>query len=832
MENLKEKMTCPSKTAIYRLLGEKKKGREKLLSDAGYVCAEQYARTKDDSLFERYYSREFADQEYSFDWQKEEDIRLYSFLWKRLVDYVLADAELVECYRKVATKYGRTRVPFITHSESGYHVYMIVYKVNPLSNKARKRENLPSENLFLACIKQALESDYPGCIIHQLGMLSKNDTGVSRAPALSGKDDAYHSFGEFYGENAENMDLWLERKYAEWKANICQRDCVQCRFNSLYCSVQKNAAIAVPAAVVESGKKTYTNAQLEVINHKDGAMRVSAGPGSGKTTVLVERLCKLIDSGVVPERILMVTFTKSAAREIKERVSKVCGEQMPAIGTIHSLCMNILKSVSESPVLIAGKTTRYRMIRDVLTSHERLKGANYNNMESEYGLIPTLDEVFRMFSDGESDDGVQRKQAVCANYDMSEIHALYLAYEETRQAGGYLTYDELLTEALAVLKTNDKARRLWQNQYRYIMIDEYQDVDGVQHELICLLAEKHRNLVIVGDDDQAIYKFRGGSNRYMIEFLQDFKDARDICLGDNFRSDAKIIKAADNLIRHNVNRIGKKFVAHKNLKNDSVRLYPQVDKESLIRIIDECLADGYHKSDIAIISRKNKELQKFLAEYGILSARLNRSYLYEDPVFNTINAVLCIRMNPEDTQAWLTLLVLHTDISIPDIAGSGYDAFRMLMQTDVRMQELYEKVGRITEKKISGICEQVADVFYDDPDNVAATEVSDFCLQSGAESISGACALLTSFKTVKEDIRVIYPPDERITLLTAHDSKGLEFPVVIVYGLEEFEGSRQEEVEEDRRTLYVAMTRAKERLIICQTKGVSSYYVNEILGRE
>lgn len=832
-KNLKESMTCPSKTVIYRLLGNRQKERTKLLSDAGYVCAEQYVKTKDKSLFERYYCRELANQEYSFSWQREEDIKLYSFLWKRLIAYVLTDAALVACYKKIATKFGYTKVPFITRSASGYHAYMIVYRTNPLSNRARKKENLPSESLQLGCVKQALESEYPGCIIHQLGMLSKNDTGVSKAPELSEKDDAYHSFGEFYNGTAEDMDSWLERKYAEWHENICQRDCMQCRFNGQYCSVQKNVAVALEADTnTGTGKRNYTKAQLEVINHMDGAMRVSAGPGSGKTTVLVERLCKLISAGVVPERILMVTFTKSAAREIKNRVSKICGDQMPAIGTIHGLCMNILKSISEDPVLIAGKTVRYRMIRDVLWSHERLKGANYNGMESEYGLIPTLDEVFQMFAIGESDDLVLKKEAVCANYDMEEVHELYLAYEEMRHAGGYLTYDELLSEALAVLKENERARRLWQSQYRYIMVDEYQDVDGVQHELICLLAEKHHNLTIVGDDDQAIYAFRGGSNRYMIEFLQDFKDAKDVCLGDNFRSDVKIIKAADNLIHYNVNRIEKQFISHKNLRNNSVRIYPQVDMGLLINIIDECMEDGYHRSDIAIISRKNNEIKAFLTAYGIQSARLNRSYLYNDPVFNTISAILALRLNPEDTQAWLTLLVLHTDISIPDVEGNGIDAFRILSETDIRMKQLCQKVKQITEKNIAGLCEQVAEVFYGDPENVAAAEVVDFCLQSGAESISSAYALLTSFKAVKEDVRVIYPPDDRITLLTAHDSKGLEFPVVIVYGLEEFEGKRAEEAEENRRTLYVAMTRAKERLVVCQTKGASSYYINEILGKE
>ena len=360
---------------------------------------------------------------------------------------------------------------------------------NPISNKARKPENMPKNSLVLACIKQSMEQNYPGIIVHQLGIVSKNDTTAAKVDELSAVDDAFSDFKEYYGPDCI---CTMEEHIAEiLELYVGNFSCSECRYHDVYCNVAKFIPEKESGGTVKDTR--FTEAQQKAIDCKQGPVIVCACPGSGKTTVLIERVKHLVASGVPAESILLITFSKSATAEIMNRLPQE--DDGATVSTIHSLCLDILRTQNDS-IVVEDRAMRYNILNS-LVNEKKIRGAGYGSLYDENsGFITRLDDAICSMRDG--------KAVRLGSFDEDELRELLDAYEEIRHARNCITYDEMQQMALELLKNNPAILRIEQRRFQYIMVDEFQDVDWVENELITLLASKCRNIMVVGDDDQAL----------------------------------------------------------------------------------------------------------------------------------------------------------------------------------------------------------------------------------------------------------------------------------------------------------------------------------------
>lgn len=841
MKKLKETIDCPIRQAIYRLTNENETGKRKLIfANAGKTCIREYL-TGNTSVFLQYFQREYQSLNLPFSWSYDAVVHEDTFKWERAMRHVFfvphdekgqpgttgwirdANVELVDVCHEIETVLGWVTVPMIVKIHSGglvqFHAYYLRNKKNSgyISNRAKKPDNLPSNNVILAAIKETLEHDYPGVTVHCLGMISNKDTTATQVDALGDADDAYHSFGEFYenGANGVQMKRFIEERL---KQTLASKACYECRFENRYCHTVK---YVVPQnESVNNTGISLTENQKQAVEHREGAALVCACPGSGKTAVLVERVKGLIAEGVMPERILLLTFSRSAVENLVSRIKR--GEKgTPHISTIHSLCLELLRMEDKS-IVVEERDTRYHILQ-MLIDNKKIRGATSGELYSENGFIVRLDKCICDMREG--------KPVQFGSFDEAELMEIFSAYEAVREQKHCLTYDELQTKALELLQQKPKYQRILHTKYQYIMVDEYQDVDAVQDAIVRTIAGPNGNLMVVGDDDQSIYGFRGGSNQYMLNFKKYYPDAKVITLGDNWRSTEEVVNFASRLVSHNVARLKKNFIAHK--KGNAVECYASINWDNhLPYLINRLLCNDFEYGDIAIITRNNAELKKINEMLGSDITRINRSCLYNDPIFCTILSVLALWENPDNADAFLKLVVLHTAIDISKIDGKGILAFRNCNSTYAeefnaiwdKLDAIFQNIG--ADSVPSDVFSLILEQFFGIREHVVVSELLDDLFEANIRNINSCYAFLRNLEDIQDNRRVVYPPDNRITLLTAHDSKGLEFPCVIVFGLEDF----KYDGEESRRLLYVALTRAKEHLIVCQTEGTElSQYWNEVM---
>lgn len=824
--NLKEQLECPVKQAIFRLTNnENDNGKGLLFMAAGKQCLTAYLKDRG-MEFEHYFEQAYANIKFPYEWSYSSAVAEDSFKWKRLVSYIFdcmdaktstwvpnANVKLERAYHTIQTVLGYIEIPIIVSVENGkagvsYHAYYVRNEKNKgyCSNLARKDDNKPVNNPILAAIKESLNHDYPGVVVHCIGLKANNDTTTALEPRLSTRDDAYHSFDEV--KEGEMQEL-IRKNVNRVLQSI---DCSQCMFDHEYCHVakyveQKGDVIKSPDTV------ELTPEQQAAVVHDKGPALVCACPGSGKTAVLVKRVQHLYDKGVDPERILLITFSTSAVANLLERVPTLGGES-PSVMTIHALCLKILR-VRDDSLSVESLETMYSILNSIVRT-TKIKGAVSENLYTpQTGFIARLSECIKDIRAG--------KIANFGGFDGDEIHKLYEQYEEIRKQKNCITYDEMLVQTKEYLEKSPGIAKIFRNKYTYIMVDEYQDVDAVQDAVVRLIAGENGNVMMVGDDDQSIYEFRGGSPTYMINARNNYPGIKTYVLGDNFRSSKQIINCSDMLIRHNTNRLQKNFKAHKDI-GKCVDYYSAIElKRDVPILINQFINMGYGYGDIAIISRNNAELRTINAILGRDSSRLNKTLLYQDIIFCTIMAVLELWNDIENASAFLRLVVIHTSVDISKIQGTGISAFH---GTDGIWQQEFSSIWskvrtcvnymNMENVKIEGIFKVILETFFHIPTHDVVHSMIGWMSEARVRTVLGMYRFVKNLHDIRDDQRrVIYPPDNRVTLLTAHDSKGLEFPCVIVNGLEDFEYG----IESERRLLYVAMTRAKERLVVCQTEG-------------
>ena len=586
--------------------------------------------------------------------------------------------------------------------------------------------------------------------------------------------------------------------------------------------------------------------QKNAVEHIEGPCLVLAGAGSGKTKVLTTRIANMINNGIYSGNILAITFTNKAAKEMRDRINNVVEENYAFVGTFHSFGLKIIRENYE----LFGLTKNFTIIDsdDVNSIIKKiLKDLGYDAKEYSPGFIRNKISFIKneMLSDSEIEKYlISPPEQVAA--------AVYHEYKQVLKRNNAVDFDDLLKLPVELFYQSDEILDRYQEKYRYILVDEYQDTNEVQYKLIKKLAEKYRNLFVVGDVNQSIYAFRMANYKNILNFESDYPDAISITLNQNYRSTNVILNAANSVIKNNIERKEVNLFSElgEGVKINYFRGNDEKDEVNLI--IDEIkklLNEGYNYSDIAILYRTNAQARTI--EDGILKQNypykvVGSYYFYKKKEIKDLISYLRLISNQADDVA------LKRVINEPKrgIGSKSIDTLEEMAKSN--NTSMFECLSKPKELEFKNIILSLAEEVKDHD----LTELIDLVLEK-----SGLKEELEKDKTLESEIRIENllefrsitenyqnevgtinledfledislvsdvsdhtADDNAITLMTMHSAKGLEFRAVFLAGMEErimphaMSMNNDKEIEEERRLCYVAITRAKERLYISNAK--------------
>lgn len=584
--------------------------------------------------------------------------------------------------------------------------------------------------------------------------------------------------------------------------------------------------------------------QKEAIMHRDGPAMVLAGPGAGKTYVITNRVKALIDEyGVKPEQILVVTFSKAAAAEMKERFEMLTsGQRLPVrFGTFHSVFFQILRLAYHYEVKdIATPALKYRFLEETLNE------TGYEVDDKKEFLSDIEKEISRV-----KGEGIEIDCYFSSACSAEIFQKMYRGYQEKLQRHRCLDFDDMVVYTYQLLKEREDIRRRWQAQFRYLLIDEFQDINRLQYETVCMLAEPENNLFIVGDDDQSIYGFRGAKPGIMLSFPKRFPDTKQIVLGVNYRCSDEIMKAAERLIGKNNERYEKHIVANKG-KEQPVHMkkcenLPD-EAEKIVAQIQMYQKEGIAYQEMAVLFRTNMQMRLLagkLMEHGVpFTMRENLPNLFDTWMAKDIMCYLQLALGNRSREKFLKIAnrpVRYLSRTAFTESEVSFDKLRAYYA--VKNQEwMEERIWNFEYdlKNLASLSPYAAIHFirkgigydeflktYADERNVNADDWFDVLdemqeMARDKKSIPEFLSFVENYGDTLEEIRQEQKKQQvkeepGVSLMTMHASKGLEFPVVFVPTLNEdivpYRKAVQEgNLEEERRMLYVAMTRAKTYL--------------------
>ncbi|WP_024838317.1 ATP-dependent helicase [Lacrimispora xylanolytica] len=608
----------------------------------------------------------------------------------------------------------------------------------------------------------------------------------------------------------------------------------------------------------------YEGAQKEAILHYNGPMLVLAGPGSGKTFTITHRICHLIkERGVNPANILVITFTKSAAGEMKDRFESLMGGETTSVsfGTFHAIFFRILKFA-------------YRYdARSIVREEQRIQ---YIKEEMDQCSMEVEDEaefVSSILTEISSVKGemIGLDHYYSKNCSEENFKQLYLGYENRLRKAGLIDFDDMLVMCYELFTQRKDILEAWQKKYQYILVDEFQDINRVQYEIIRMLAAPENNLFIVGDDDQSIYRFRGAKPEIMLGFEKDYKDAKKVLLNINFRSTKDIVTTAGKLISNNEMRFPKNIVTKKGTGKPVITRMWQDPKEETSEIVQEIMAykkAGFSWSDIAVLYRTNMGpglLIEKLMEYNIpFSMRDSVPNLYDHWICKNIMAYIkgglgdlsranvfqfLNRPNRYISRDALEGPVINWESIKSFYQDKGFMVERVeQMEYDLRMLKTMDPVAAINYiRKVIGYDDYIRD--YAQYRRMKPEELFEVLdqLKESAANFSTYESWFLHMKEYGEELKAQAMKREQsidgVALMTMHSSKGLEYRIVYILDANEGVTPHQKAVlpadlEEERRMFYVAMTRAKERLHVnyvrerYSKKQEVSRFVREYLKQE
>jgi DNA helicase-2/ATP-dependent DNA helicase PcrA len=608
-------------------------------------------------------------------------------------------------------------------------------------------------------------------------------------------------------------------------------------------------------------------AQKEAVTHINGPLLVIAGAGSGKTRVLTSRIAYLLQQGVLPYHILAITFTNKAAAEMKERVYSMVGQQAKTIwlSTFHAFCAKFLRLEMEH---LPGYGSNF-VIYDTADSTAVLKACLKElNLDDKYyppnGMLAAISSAKNALqTPGEF-------AQAAGDFHQQKVGEIYELYQKKLRANNAADFDDLLMLSVQLLQQNPEVLAKYQEKFRYILIDEYQDTNQAQYQLSRLFAAKHRNLFVVGDIDQSIYGWRGADIRNILDFEADYPDARVIKLEQNYRSTQNILTAANTLIENNSDRKPKSLWTE-NPAGELITHYLANDERDEAKFI----ADNIIKQktifrtpyrDIAVLYRTNAQsrvLEEWFLKAGIAYTIVGGLKFYERKEIKDMLAYLRVIYNPSDHVSLLRIINVPRrgigDTSIGRLTeyatSHGMTLFEVVSNQEAvpgltakaryQLEALAALIFQMTGKMATlGVSKLIDTLMRDsgyltelenenNPQAEArienlqemlsvAKEFTDGGLEDNLENFLSHVALVSDLDTADTS-------SDKVTLMTLHSAKGLEYPVVFLAGLEEglFPHSRtlmnESEIEEERRLCYVGITRAKRRLFVSNSCSRTIY---------
>ncbi len=586
--------------------------------------------------------------------------------------------------------------------------------------------------------------------------------------------------------------------------------------------------------------------QKEAVMHISGPCLVIAGAGSGKTKVLTTRIAHLISNGIKPYNILAITFTNKAAKEMKERLQTLIGDNDCFVGTFHSFGLRLIRE----NYMNLGLERNFTILDsdDVLTVIKKImKDLGIEKEECAPSYIRNRISFIKneMLSDTEI------RQYF--NTDVEQIaYKVYLEYKKVLKKNNSVDFDDLLSLPVELFKQNKDILEHYQEKFKYILIDEYQDTNEVQYKMTKLLASKYQNLFVVGDPDQSIYMFRGANYKNILNFEKDYPNTKVIALEENYRSTKMILEAANEVIKNNKDRKEKNLRSNKVLGSKIKYMRGYDEKHEITLVIEEIkklVDEGVKFSDIAVFYRTNGQAR--IAEEMFLKSNIpykvvGSYYFYQRKEIKDLISYLKLILNHHDEISLrrvinvpkrkigpTTLKNIETEANIMGVSmfdaiskGSELDFKNLILELakDSESLSLSELIDDILEK--SGMLKELKE------ENTLESELRMENLME-FKSITASFEERTGSVNLEdflEEISLIADMSEHkeykdaVTLMTIHSAKGLEFDVVFIIGMEEsifpHANSIMEKdgLEEERRLMYVAITRARDLLYLLNAK--------------
>lgn len=796
-------------------------------------------------------------------WQKDDVARQDAAYFSRFLDTVSYDqiAEIrsnrvmkIEAGKEFADRYVENilfRIHLLLTYQNGEHEAIIFNRrfARRYSYRAKQEAHKPASCPELAAMLYALR-DLPDFKVSLIQLIGEGDH-INQLEAFEKKPGANR-----ISIRAGDMRWTARQTYEKMISGINMAEkntCTKCQHEST-CRISQKIYLQGNQEDRTVKVICYSKEQEEVINRHTGNIRVSAGPGSGKTAVIAGRIESMIQAGIPADKILVLTYTREAVKELSGRMRK---DRMPHVSTIHSLAYQILLENKEitGTMRLAEQLDKKALLLRVLKHAPKLEGMSYDGMQLRYGLLQTLLNYFAYIDR----NGEAKFRETYWKKDVDGVLQIKDFFDSAFQKCGYITYDEQISEAISLLLNNPGILRKEQQKHPYIMIDEAQDLDAEQVNLIRLLAGDTGNLMIVGDDDQAIFGFRGGSNEFMLRFKSLYPAAEDMVLGKNYRSYEEIVQVANALINNNQNRIPKKMVSALGARGMACTHIEEFAERQIPVLLCEIKKSlGCRWSDIAVITKNNKELyglcdilethNKGTYQETKIPFERPKYYLREDAVFCGIYDLLTLSVKGMGDD--LALFRLLTNLGVygiekEDKKKSLYQDLlnRKLIYSVEEQDLLYYSVttedsmllqafSKICKAKAALCLSEVshavrlaaANLFMDQNlDYAPVLEGMDELIQEkGIKTLMELQALLEMIWFLGDSARIRYSGGkDQVRFLTAHDAKGQQFQAVFIYAIDLFESGN---VEEDRRLLYVAMTRAEKCLITSELlKGKSNF---------
>lgn len=612
-------------------------------------------------------------------------------------------------------------------------------------------------------------------------------------------------------------------------------------------------------------EEDLNEAQLEAVKSKDGPILVIAGAGSGKTKTLTYRVARLIEDGIKPENILLLTFTKKAAAEMLSRATIVLDNRCEKVagGTFHSFANIILRKYSKLLGLKNNFTIMDRADCEDVINH--IVGQLFPKKEKRFPKKSTLLDIYsksiNKVTPTKQIIADEFPQFVHCEDKIIEVHKAYVAY---KRENSVLDYDDLLLYIKLLLENNDGLRKRLSNEYKYIMVDEYQDTNTLQADVIRLLASEHNNIMAVGDDAQSIYSFRGANFRNILDFPKLFENTKIIKLEQNYRSTQNILKLTNEIISKAKEKYTKNLFS--NIVSPQVPALicakdTQMEADFICQRILELLDEDISLSDICVLTRNARmsyNLEIELSKRAIPFQKFGGPKFMETAHIKDVVAHLRVILNPDDVISLTRILLLLKGVGastvnniMPIIKGDLNPDIKLLPSNKSQsLTPLFNTLGQLRDYSTTKKPEEIVSAIINYYRPILKDKYDDFSKRE--KDLDHFEYLSTQYSNLEDFISdlALEPPDasvegmykknsddEALTISTIHSAKGLEWDSVFIIGAVDgrfpsaYSFNSEEEMDEELRLMYVATTRAKNNLYITYPVDMYDYSMNMVLSK-